>query len=219
VRNRLLLVSLLVCFGLGGTLGCSPKAQEAPTPTPQLANTLRPTFTALPSATATPAATATPTATYTPTATATPEPTATSQPTVTRVPPTPRPQPTNTPAPQVGPHGVMGRLRLRENRTDYAVNEKVFFVFEAENRTDHDIPFGILGMKASNGQFQTSWTSDVYSWKIDAHSTFSKDDNIAFSEPGTYTVKLAICFSDYGTCQGEGADWEEFSPGVQVNIR
>ncbi len=99
------------------------------------------------------------------------------------------------------------------------MNEKVFFVFAAENRTNGDIPFGILGFKASDGAFHTSWTSDVYSWKIPANGVFSKDDGMSFSTPGTYTVKLAICFSTFGECQGAGAQWEEFNPGVVVTIR
>lgn len=224
MKSRPLLVFLLVCLALGASLSCAP-SRKAPQATVEPTNTLRPTFTDVPPATDTPAATATftvtPTEPATPTAepSATPEPTATPTRKPTRVPPTPTPRPTNTPAPQVGSHGVLGKLRLRQNRTDYAVREKIFFVFEAENHTDRDIPFGILGMKADNGQFQTSWSSDAYSLKIDARSVFSRDDNMAFSAPGTYTVRLAICFSAYADCSVAGADWEEFSPGVVVNVR
>ena len=218
VRKRILLVALLVA--LGASLGCGSGNGKAPSGAASA--TPRPTFTDVPPPTNTPPATATPTETATPPPTATPEPSATPVP-PTKVPPTKIPptrvSPTNTPAPQVGPHGVLGRLRLRDNRTGYAVNERVFFVFEAENRTSSDIPFGILGFKASNGDFHTSWTSDVYSHKIPANGVFSKDDNMSFGAPGTYTVKLAICFSPYGDCLGANAEWEEFSPGVVVTIR
>lgn len=233
VKKHTLLVLLLAGLALVATLGCSKGQSKAPTA--EMTKTPRPTFTEAPPATATtvpspvplptntPATTPTPAATATatkPPATATPVPTNTPKPTATPVPPTQAPPPpTQTPAPQVGAHGVIGTLRLRANRTDYAVNEQVFFVFAVDNKTGKDIPFGILGMKADkNVPFKTSWTSDVYNHVFKANSVFSYDDNIVFTAPGTYTVKLAVCFSKFGDCQGPGADWEEFSPGVVVNI-
>lgn len=220
MKHRTALVLLALLLALAAAMGCTSAPAAEPTPTTAgQTKTPRPTFTSAPTVTDTPAATATPTTapTATPEPTSTPEPT--GIPTATRVPPTPKPQPTDPPAPQAGAHGVLGRVRLRENRTEYGVGEQVFIVFTAENHTAGDIPFGILGLKASNGQFQTSWTSDVYSWSIPANGVFERDDHVKFSEPGTYNIKLAICFSQFGDCQGGGADWEEFGPGVTVTIR
>lgn len=209
------LVILLVLALLLVAAGCGPGSAPAPTAT----NTPRPTFTDVPPATNTPTVTPTLPPTETPvpptaTATFTPQPTATRRPATA----TPRP-PTATPAPQVGPHGVIGRLRTRDGRSEYAVNEQVFFTFEIENRTASDVRFGIIGLKADqNVPFQTSWTSDVYDHKFPANQTFKNDDRIIFTAPGTYTVRLAVCFSTYNECRAGGADWEEFSP-VVVHIR
>jgi len=127
--------------------------------------------------------------------------------------------PTAVPAPQPGAHGVIGRLRTRDGRNDFAVNEEVFFTFEVENPGDGDVRFGILGLKANNDvPFQTSWTSDVYDHKFIAHQTFRNDDRIIFAAPGTYTVRLAVCFATYNDCRGGADAWEEFG-SVVVNIR
>ncbi len=217
----MLVALLLAGLTLGASAGCAGGNGKNADPT----KTPRPTFTDAPTATNTPAATATPSPTATLAATATPEPTATLQPTATKVPPTKAPvkptaKPTATPAPQVGPHGVLGRLRLRENRTTYAVGEQVFFVFEAENRTDKDVPFGILGLKSDgNVPFQTSWTSDVYKHAVKANSVFRNEDRIVFPAAGRYTVRLAICFATYDDCRSGSPDWEEFAPGVVVTIQ
>lgn len=239
LKNRLPFVLLTVGLLLSLALGCS-SGQKPAGATPEMTKTPRPTFTDVPPATATAAPTPAPTlvtqaatATLTPAAaspTPVPKPTETRKPTSYPAAPTntPRPQPTNpppprptnTPAPQVGAHGVIGRLRLRESRTQYGVNEQVFFVFEVENKSGKDIPFGILGLKADNNvPFKTSWTSDVYNHQFKTTEVFRNDDHIVFTAPGTYTVKLAICFSPYSACQGGGADWEEFAPGVTVTIR
>lgn len=216
--KRCMLASLLLCLLIVGA-GCASgqaKAPATPTATP------RPTFTEVPPASPTPTAVPTkpPTATpVPPTATPVP-PTATPKPTATPVPPTRTPvPPTSTPAPQPGAHGVIGRLRTREARSDYGVNEEVFFTFEVENPTDADVRFGILGLKADKDvPFQTSWTSDVYDHKFKANDTFRNDDRIIFTAPGTYTVRLAICFASYGDCRAGADAWEEFG-SVVVNIR
>lgn len=217
MKNRRVLVCLLACLALGASIGCAG-AEVAPTAEPTI--TPRPTFTEVPPATATPTNTPTEPPTATPPPTETPQPTNTPKPAATRVPPTARPQPTNPPAPQVGAHGVIGRLSFRSNKTEYGVNEKVFFTFAAENTTDQDLHFGILGFKADSPSvpFHTSWSSEVYDWKIPAHGTFAKDDNMTFPVPGTFTVKLAICYSATNDCKGGGADWAEYSPGVVVTI-
>jgi hypothetical protein len=225
VKTRYLVVLALLSLALGLSAACSGKSVQTPTTTP------RPTFTEAPTATSTPAATntpiipASPTPTETPASTATPvpptatpvPPTATEAP-ATRIPPTAVP-PTAVPEPQVGAHGVIGKLTLRDPKAAYGVGEQVFFTFEVTNPSGKDVPFGILGLKSDgNVQFQTSWTSDVYNHVFPANGVFKHDDNIKFGAPGTYTVKLAVCFNTYNNCAGGAPDWEEFAPGVVVTV-
>lgn len=214
--KRRWLILLVLALVLAAPVGCGGRGNAA---APAATKTPRPTFTDVPPATNTPtiAPTVPPTETPVPptaTATFTPEPTATRKP----APPTPRP-PTATPAPQVGSHGVLGRLTTRDGGSEFAVNQEVFFHMEVENHTDAAVRFGIMGLKADHDvPFQTSWTSDVYDWKFEVNQTFKHDDRIIFTAPGTYTVRLAICFATYNDCRGGSADWEEFSP-VVVTIR
>lgn len=229
-RNWLVLVALL----LGVLLVCLGCGNGRPTEVAAPVKTLRPTFTPMPSATNTPlpSPTSPPTDTPPPTDTLppptdTPEmptetptltpssepPTATTAPpTATRRPATRTPvPPTATPAPVakhvVGSHGVSG-LVIARDKTTFAVGEKAFFTYEALNHTENPIAFEMLGIKASNGQFNTSWVNpDV----ILPDVPFKHDDGLTFSTPGTYKVALAICFSG---CGGADADWEEFWAGA-----
>ena len=207
---------------------------RAPSETPTPVKTLRPTFTPMPSATNTALPTSTPLPTNTPPPTNTPvpptdtpvPPTPEPSPTSTPEPPTPttapptatkrlvkptRVPPTPTPAPVakhvVGSHGVSG-LVIARDKTTFAVGEKAFFTYEALNHTKDPIGFELLGIKASNGQFNTSWVNpDV----ILPDVPFKHDDGMVFSTRGTYTVVLAICFS---RCGESDADWEEFPYGA-----
>ena len=233
MKRKLLILVLLIagvlCSGCGdGDLSQAP--DEALTPV----KTLRPTFTPMPPATNTalPTFTPLPTDTPQPTSTAvppsdTPEPTAVElAPTDTPVPPTPTsPPPTATrrpatrvPAPAtatsapsaqhvVGSHGVSGLVKARD-KTTFAVGEKAFFTYEALNHTEDPVRFELLGIKASNGQFNTSWVNPDF---ILPDVPFRYDDGLTFSTPGTYQVMLAICFSNCGEAD---ADWEEFPYGA-----
>jgi hypothetical protein len=224
--------SLILILVLAGVLclGCGGGATEVAAPV----KTLRPTFTPMPTSTNTPLPTDTPLPTNTPRPTNTPlpptdtpepptlEPTATetaAPPTPTSAPPTAtrrpvqptRVPPTPTPAPVakhvVGSHGVSG-LVIARDKTTFATGEKAFFTYEALNHTENPVGFEMLGLKASNGQFNTSWVNpDV----ILPDVPFKHDDGLTFSAPGTYKVALAICFSD---CDGADADWEEFWAGA-----
>ena len=230
-QERLILVLVLVGMMC---LGCGDGLSRAPSDTPAPVGTLRPTFTPMPSATNTSLPTSTPEPTSTPLPTNTPlPPTNTSEPptlepspTSTPEPPTPTPvpptatkrpvkptavPPTRTPAPVakhvVGSHGVSG-LVLARDKTSFAVGEKALFTYEALNHTKDPIGFELLGLKASNGLFNTSWVNpDV----ILPDVPFKHDDGLTFSTPGTYKVVLAICFSD---CGESDADWEEFPYGA-----
>jgi outer membrane biosynthesis protein TonB len=200
------------------------------TPMPTATPTLPPTATPVPTESPPPTPTAVPpTDTPVPPAETPVQPTATiQQPTDTPVPPTatpvppkptsapPKPTavpPTKTPAnkPQhvVGAHGVSGLVTARD-KTTFAVGEKAFFTYEAINHTQDPVGFGKLGIKASNGQFNTSWINpDV----ILPGTPFRHDDGLTFNTPGTYKVFLAICFE---RCKEGEANpvWEEFPKGA-----
>lgn len=165
-----------------------------------------------------------PTATETlvppPTDTPAPEPTAAETPippTNTPIPPTntpaPPPPPANTPIPPtpagpvVGQFGISGKVTARD-KTTFGVGEKAFFTYAATNHTGAPVSFVKLGIKASNGQFNTSWINpDI----IPANAVFQHDDGLTFDVPGTYQVFLAICYTD---CDGGGAVWEEYQDGA-----
>ena len=230
--SSLILVLVLagvLCLGCGdGSLSESPG--EALTPV----KTLRPTFTPMPTATNTPVPTYTPLPTDTPEPTSTPlppsntpEPTVVElSPTATPLPPTPTSAPptatrkpaTRTPAPPtatptpaakhvVGSHGVSG-LVIARDKTTFAVGEKAFFTYEALNHTEDPVGFEKLGIKASNGLFNTSWVNPDF---VLPDVPFRHDDGLTFTAPGTYQVFLAICFA---RCGESDADWEEFPYGA-----
>jgi hypothetical protein len=231
MKQTQLFVALVILAVVG--LGCG-----SPTASPVPVATLRPTFTPMSSATSTlpPTPTTVPTDAPPPTVTP-PPPTDTAEPPTpvpptdtpvlpsptpvpptatqappkpTRVPPTQVP-PTQPPASQpehvVGSHGVSGLVVARD-KTTFAVGEKAFFTYEALNHTSDPVDFVLLGIKASDGQFNTSWINpDV----IVPGQPFRHDDGLTFNSPGTYKVMLAICFA---RCGEANADWEEFPKGA-----
>lgn len=185
-----------------------------PTPTPAPTDTPLPTVTPLPptDTPVPPTPTSFPPTQVPPTDTTAPPTLTPLPPTATRVPvqPTQAP-PTPTPKPKarhvVGSHGISGLVVARD-KTTFAVGEMAFFTYEALNQTKDPIGFEKLGIKASNGQFNTSWINpDI----IQPGVPFKHDDGLAFSSPGTYRVFLAICFA---RCSQGDADWEEFPLGA-----
>ncbi len=108
-----------------------------------------------------------------------------------------------------GSHGVSG-LVIARDKTTFAVGEKAFFTYEAINHTKDPVQFVLLGLKASDGQFNTSWVNpDV----ILPGTPFTHDDGMTFNRPGSYRVMLAICFA---RCGEADADWEEFPRGAAL---
>jgi len=240
-KRKHLLVALVILAVVGLGCSTPSFLAKAPTDTPAPVKTLRPTFTPMPSATNTVPPTATPVPTDTPLPTDTPvPPTDTPLPTDTPVPPTetlepptPTPPPptatrrpvqptkappTNTPAPAapkpkhvVGAHGVSGLVTVRD-KTTFSVGEKAFFVYEAINHTQNPVGFVKLGIKASNGLFNTSWINPD---AIVPGTPFKHDDGLTFNSPGTYKVFLAICFD---RCDDPNGDWEEFHQGAATIV-
>ena len=225
--------------GVPSFLARAPEATAIPkktlrptfTPVPSATNTVPPTLTPIPTDTPLPTDTLPPTVTPLPVTStpippaATPEPSAMASPTAAPEQPTPTPvpptatamsqpsqaSPTQPPAGRhvVGSHGISGLVVARD-KTTFAVGEKAFFTYEAINHTADPVPFVLLGIKASNGQFNTSWVNpDV----IVPGTPFRHDDGMIFNRPGSYRVMLAICFD---RCGEADADWEEFASGAAM---
>ena len=149
---------------------------------------------------------------------------------VQNIAPPPLPSPVKPPAPSPAPqatHGVMGTLRLKENKPTYATRiENIFFIEEITNLTDQTIPYGIIGVKvtpvsgAGEGFFHTSWSGDL---KLGPHCKGPTDacggaweDSLRIEKPGTYRLTLDICFSSKDAAlRGEG-EWETLTPGLEV---
>ena len=75
------------------------------------------------------------------------------------------------------------------------------------------VSFGILGLTASTGAFQTSWSNGT------VNGTFRHEDGIPFNAPGTHKLWLSICFSTLAVCQGPDGNWERFEPGLDVIVQ
>jgi hypothetical protein len=97
---------------------------------------------------------------------------------------------------------------IARDKTTFAVGERAFFTYEATNHTENPVSFTLLGIKASNGQFNTSWINPD---AIVPGAPFRHDDGLAFDAPGVYQVFLAIC---YAACGGADAIWEEYQDGA-----
>jgi hypothetical protein len=197
----------------------TPLPTFTPTSPMQAAISIPPT----PTETPIPPPTPTPVPEVPPTDTPVPEPTATDTPVPEPTeppppPPTQPPAPTEPPPPaepETGPHGVIGKISFREGRNTYAVGEQVFVRIEATNTGTDLLTFGILGLTPSAAaSFQTSWSNGT----IGAGETFTHEDGLAFSSPGTYKLWLSICFSSKEECQGPDGDWGQFQ-GLDVIVQ
>jgi hypothetical protein len=132
--------------------------------------------------------------------------------------------------PVTGSHGVTGNLRLcNSGKTTYAVNERICFVEFIHNNASAPVSYGILGVAASNGQFQTSWSADLapegWLW-IDPGCDGPTDrcngaweDGIRIGTPGTFSLVLSVCFSPFGECQSANAAWENLSQPITIRVQ
>ncbi|MCB9077284.1 MAG: hypothetical protein H6631_06810 [Anaerolineaceae bacterium] len=237
-----LMSALLLVVGMGCSLlarlpiGRETKIEPTRTPLPtftatavaQVPVSILPTPTAFPTETPTPAPL--PTEPPPPPEPAAVEPTEeppTSEPAPTDPPPPPvpqsQPEPTEAPPPteppppsepSVGANGVIGKIEFRDGRDTYSVGEKIFVKIEAKLPGEKgQKPFGVLGLTASTGAFQTSWSSGT----IDG--VFRHEDGLALNAPGNHKIWLSICFSALEVCQGPDGNWERFEPGLDVIVQ
>ena len=212
-----------------------PTAQAlAPTATvlaelPPPAIDVPPTFTPPPTSEATdtpeqvaPQPTNTPAPTNTlppPTLTNTPVPVV--LPTNTSAPPAP---PTNTPVPEPPPQDTRGLVATSFNiqsRSDFRVNQQVWFDFELVNTTGGEVAYNRLGvMPRKDGADRLDWFQQSYGGP---NATIKPqglvhEDNIKLPEAGTYTLRLAICFDGWESCNSGGGNWATLSQEVPVTI-
>ncbi|MCB0169861.1 MAG: hypothetical protein KDJ97_04855 [Anaerolineae bacterium] len=114
----------------------------------------------------------------------------------------------------MGANGVIGKIEFRDGRDTYSVGEKIFVKIEAKLPGEKgQKPFGVLGLTASTGAFQTSWSSGT----IDG--VFRHEDGLALNAPGNHKLWLSICFSSIDVCQGPDGNWERFEPGLDVIVQ
>ncbi|MDX1524595.1 MAG: hypothetical protein R3264_23395, partial [Anaerolineae bacterium] len=118
---------------------------------------------------------------------------------------------------QADPSAVQVNLSLRDGRETYRVGEQVFVNIEVTNVSEEPVPFGILGLLADTGHFQTSWDNGL----IQPGQTFQHQDGLAFDTPGAHHVRLSICFARKELCTGGTAEdsWVRFDPALAVMIQ
>lgn len=217
------------------TAGVSPSPFPTRTPLPTLAPPTRtllppnPTDTEAADQTETVEPTASRTATLAPTRTRTTAPrsgpTSPPPPTRTPVPPTA----TSTPAPPPSAHGITGQLTMCPKpvapdgfRHYYAQTERVCFVELITNISSQTVTYGILGVQSeaiSEGQtiFQTSWRGDLSICPgCQGPANGPWEDGLFLPSPGTYVLRLSICYSSVESCQGGTGEWETLTGGITI---
>ena len=172
-----------------------------------------------------------------PTSTDTPLPTNTPEPTETPVPPTntpvpvivptnpppPPPPPTNTPEPPPPPstNGLVLNAFSIEGGPTFPANQPIWFNFDIANVAGGPVPFGALGvMPKKDGGDRLDWYQHSWGGNNDSIPTNGLvwRDNIRMPEPGSFTLRLVICFEGYGACTSGQGNWVTLSHEVPINI-
>jgi hypothetical protein len=184
-----------------------PLVQVLPTNTPPPSLTPAPTV---------PPTEAPPTVTETPTA---PPPTATRPPVIVQPLPTATQPPPPPPPPPVDTRGLSATFSVEGS--SFGTGQDIWFNFDVTNSTGNPVEFGMLGAYPKRdgvdrlAWFQGSWTNEVIpvnglEWR----------DHINLNEPGSYTLRLAICFdSDANGCRGGAGNWVTLSPEIPIVVQ
>lgn len=225
----LILSAVVVVLGLGmaGTAGIfialsSVRTSEAATPTyePIERDIIISTATTAPTNTPLP-----PTPTVESTAVLTNTPAAT----VTTVPPTNaptnQPLPTHTPTVTFTPSATVNPYTdARVSNASFTVlnpnpkvNEHIIFRFSITNASGSDLQMGYAGPGVFNSAgtqtwYQQSWSN--FTWK--AGSKLDWEDWVAVQQPGTYTLKMMVCFSSTIACDNGTGEWKVVAPPVTI---
>lgn len=108
-----------------------------------------------------------------------------------------------------------------QDRSSYTVNGAIWFEFSIANNAGGSVPFGALGvMPKKDGGDRLDWYQHSWGGNNDAISVagLSWEDNIKLPEPGNYTLRLVICFEDFGVCRAGGGTWVPMSHEIPVTI-
>ena len=101
------------------------------------------------------------------------------------------------------------------------VNGEIWFDFQIVNTTGGEVPYNRLGvLPRKDGQdrfdwFKQSWGGPNANIKTDG---LSAEDWIKLPESGDYTLRLAICFDGWESCNSGGGTWATMSPELGVSI-
>lgn len=215
-----MLAAVVVCVVLGA-LGVFDGLSEAfgPTGTPPLPAIEIPTKVV----TKIPILPVLPTMTLTDTPAVTPAPTQTRIP-ATRVPPTathtltpspsPSPIPTLTPTATIpGLERGLTNISFSLRKVNLAPDEPIWFDFSVTNSNPSVLGYGFLGAEVyySDGRLFFLHKS-LQDGVLAAGQTVTKSDSFPISTPGTYGVRLIICYDKLSTCNTPAGEWERLSP-------
>jgi len=184
------------------------------------------TFTPLPTVEATNTAVpVTPDPTETPLPTNTlPPPTATRTPVPVILPTNPPPPPADTPVPPPPPQDTRGLIANHfalQDRSDFRVNQAVWFEFSVVNTTGHPVAYDSLGaMPRKDGQDRVDWFQHSWGGNDDeiGPGGLTADDNIKLPESGNYTLRLVICFDGLDTCRSGAGTYLTLSNEIPFTI-
>jgi hypothetical protein len=234
VSAVILLIGVALLVTAGAFLMNSGQQAADLSPTPPVSGTSRisiPTATPAPTKTATPTHTPIPpTATPTP-ATATIMPTATvtvaaTRPAVTAAPRTNTPVSATTAATAAPTAATSSRLKnvqfAVENPT-ISVNQEVWFTFSITNASSTSpLPIGELGAVVFNSAGQNINFQESYSgFELSAGQVLNHRDSVkagVFNAPGTYTVRLSVCYSSKPDC-ASGGEWELLLQPITITVQ
>jgi hypothetical protein len=155
---------------------------------------------------------------------ATDEPTATSAPAATDKPASTNPPPPSNPPPTetAAPSSRILNPAFSLEATTVPSNQAIWFNFSVTNANPLEkLPYGALGAAIFNADgvnvhFQGSYTNAA----LEPGQVLPWRDHTAIGAPGTYTLRLAICYSyPLEACSQPGADWEMLSPPISIVIQ
>jgi hypothetical protein len=103
----------------------------------------------------------------------------------------------------------------------FSVNALIWFNFDIANISGGPVPYGALGvMPKKDGGDRQDWYQHSWGGNNDAITPDGLvwRDNIKLPEGGNYTLRLVICFEDYGACTSGQGNWVALSHEVPVTI-
>lgn len=115
------------------------------------------------------------------------------------------------------------RFQLETSKAEFAVDEPIWVNFRLLNPSSDPVSFGYLGIAVEeDGQnvaelFHTTYTETTIDPDDDTFAEYR--DNIKLPRPGTFVLRLAICYPDVASCSTGEGDWEYLSRGIQVTVR